>query len=225
VPSRRFGLKRINIHNDVTYTPSLAFHLAGYNNVLGRWTTAMNQNSISTHQSGVIVTDGNERSALAVTRSLGRRGIPVFVGAETSSSLAGVSRFAMNRLCILIPGQSGRVSGVLLERAKRWGARVVFPITDLAVEILGNPSSVPERPSFCRFLLWINTGRSQINTTDGVGEAPRVPIPDTIFVPDGDVEKALPQINRWPSWSSRVDRSSRHGALAEDISPVRTRCR
>ena len=34
VPSRRFGLKRINIHNDVTYTPKLfAFHLAGYNNV------------------------------------------------------------------------------------------------------------------------------------------------------------------------------------------------
>jgi len=35
VPSRRFGLKRINIHNDLTYTPKLfAFHLAGYNNVL-----------------------------------------------------------------------------------------------------------------------------------------------------------------------------------------------
>jgi hypothetical protein len=35
VPSRRFGLKRISIHNDVTYTPELfAFHLAGYNNVL-----------------------------------------------------------------------------------------------------------------------------------------------------------------------------------------------
>ena len=33
-PSRRFGLKRINIHDDVTYTPKLfAFHLAGYNNV------------------------------------------------------------------------------------------------------------------------------------------------------------------------------------------------
>jgi peptidoglycan/xylan/chitin deacetylase (PgdA/CDA1 family) len=33
-PSQRFGLKRINIHNDVTYTPQLfAFHLAGYNNV------------------------------------------------------------------------------------------------------------------------------------------------------------------------------------------------
>ena len=33
-PSLRFGLKRIHIHNDVTYTPKLfAFHLACYNNV------------------------------------------------------------------------------------------------------------------------------------------------------------------------------------------------
>ena len=33
VPSRRFGLKRIHVHNDVTYTPQLfAFHLAGHNN-------------------------------------------------------------------------------------------------------------------------------------------------------------------------------------------------
>jgi peptidoglycan/xylan/chitin deacetylase (PgdA/CDA1 family) len=34
VPSRRYGLKRISIHDDVTRTPKLfAFHLAGYNNV------------------------------------------------------------------------------------------------------------------------------------------------------------------------------------------------
>lgn len=34
MPSQPFGLKRINIHNDVTYTPKLfAFHLAGFNNV------------------------------------------------------------------------------------------------------------------------------------------------------------------------------------------------
>jgi peptidoglycan/xylan/chitin deacetylase (PgdA/CDA1 family) len=35
LPSRRFALKRINIHNDVTHTPKLfAFHLAGYNHAL-----------------------------------------------------------------------------------------------------------------------------------------------------------------------------------------------
>jgi len=40
-------------------------------------------------KSCVLVTDGQERAALAVTRSLGQAGIPVVVGAETLKSLAG----------------------------------------------------------------------------------------------------------------------------------------
>ena len=39
------------------------------------------------------VTDGNERSALAITRSLGRRGVSVLVGAEQPASLASSSRY------------------------------------------------------------------------------------------------------------------------------------
>jgi hypothetical protein len=37
----------------------------------------------------VLVTDGQERSALAVTRDLGNAGIPVVVGAGTHRSLVG----------------------------------------------------------------------------------------------------------------------------------------
>jgi hypothetical protein len=36
----------------------------------------------------VLVTDGQERAALAITRGLGQAGIPVIVGAETGRSLA-----------------------------------------------------------------------------------------------------------------------------------------
>ena len=35
-------------------------------------------------KTSVLVTDGQERSALAITRGLGRAGIPVIVGAETA---------------------------------------------------------------------------------------------------------------------------------------------
>ncbi|MGI0013994.1 MAG: ATP-grasp domain-containing protein, partial [Nitrososphaera sp.] len=41
----------------------------------------------------VLITDGNERSALAVTRALGQYGIQVLVGAEGTRSLASVSRY------------------------------------------------------------------------------------------------------------------------------------
>lgn len=160
----------------------------------------MNERVLSTHQSGVIVTDGNERSALAVTRSLGRRGIPVFVGAETSTSLAGVSRYCRESFVSPSPWASpDEFRACLHERAKRWGARVVFPMTDLAVEILGEFEQRPGEaivlpiPSLDQY-------RALSNKYQLMESAKRqgVPIPDTIFVPDGDVEKALPQIDRWP---------------------------
>ena len=48
----------------------------------------------------ILVTDGNERSALAVVRSLGRAGHRVIVGASPSDSLAGTSRFASARIAL-----------------------------------------------------------------------------------------------------------------------------
>lgn len=149
---------------------------------------------------GVIVTDGNERSSLAVTRSLGQRGIPVFVGEETSSSLAGMSRYCRESFVYPSPRTSPEeFCACLLDRAERWGVRVVFPMTDLAVEVLGESvqrfgaSIVLPIPSQDQY-------RALSNKYQLMGSAKRqgVPIPDTIFVPDGDVEKVLPQIDRWP---------------------------
>ena len=54
----------------------------------------------------VLVTDGNNRAALAITRSLGRQGYRVFVGAETQRSLAGASRYCSGRLQYPIPNRS-----------------------------------------------------------------------------------------------------------------------
>jgi hypothetical protein len=43
----------------------------------------------------VFVTDGHQRSALALVRSLGRAGIPITVGASQPRSLAGSSRYCV----------------------------------------------------------------------------------------------------------------------------------
>ncbi len=39
------------------------------------------------------VTDGDQRPALAITRSLGRRGVAVVVGSERPHSLASASKY------------------------------------------------------------------------------------------------------------------------------------
>jgi hypothetical protein len=48
-----------------------------------------------------LVTPGNVRSALAVTRSLGRRGVEVTVADEDRRSLAGASRYC--RASVRVP--------------------------------------------------------------------------------------------------------------------------
>src|SRR5688572_20453561 len=107
----------------------------------------MGERASSPRLSGVIVTDGNERSALALARSLGRRGVPVFVGAETSPSLAGVSRYCRESFVYPDPWTApDEFKSCILERANRWGAAVVFPMTDLAVEILGECGQRPGAP-------------------------------------------------------------------------------
>src|SRR5206468_7766024 len=86
----------------------------------------------------VIVTDGNERSALAVTRSLGQRGLSVYVGAETPRSLSGASRYCTQSFVYPSPWRHPEeYVSCLIEAIRRWKVTVIFPMTDLAVEIIG----------------------------------------------------------------------------------------
>jgi len=53
----------------------------------------------------VLVTDGNNRAALAITRSLGRAGYTVFVAGEGKSTLAGASSYCKQRFAYSDPGR------------------------------------------------------------------------------------------------------------------------
>lgn len=53
----------------------------------------------------VLVTDGNNRASLAITRSLGKAGYKVFVAGETKRNLAGSSRYCTRRLFYTDPVQ------------------------------------------------------------------------------------------------------------------------
>lgn len=151
-------------------------------------------------QRAVIVTDGNERSALAVTRSLGRRGIPVHVGAENRRSLAGTSRYCQGSFVYPSPWRSpdGYVA-CIIEQARVHDAAVLFPMTDLAVELLGTPEvrahagfAVPI-PSLEQYHALSNKYRlMQWAQSHGI------PIPETHFVVGGDVSSILPALDRWP---------------------------
>ncbi len=88
----------------------------------------------------VVVLDGNQRSALAVTRSLGMKGITVLVGAETKSSLASCSKYCSGSFSYPSPYiHSGNFLEVLQDVTTGDKSIMLLPMTDVTVsEVLDN---------------------------------------------------------------------------------------
>ncbi|MCP2501025.1 MAG: ATP-grasp domain-containing protein [Deltaproteobacteria bacterium] len=94
----------------------------------------------------VIILDGNQRSALAATRSLGMKGIEVIVGAEKGRSLASSSRFCNKTFSYPSPETDPPAFlSAVLETAEGVDNPVLFPMTDMTVnEILLHRNLFPE---------------------------------------------------------------------------------
>jgi len=83
------------------------------------------------------VTDGDQRPALALTRSLGRRGICVLVGAEQSASLASASKYCVRHVTYPSPYQHPEAfDRFLLDFVQRERVDVVVPVTDVTTHLV-----------------------------------------------------------------------------------------
>lgn len=78
------------------------------------------------------VTDGDQRPALAITRSLGRRGVRVIVGEEGRTSLASASRYCARHVTYPSPYvDCDAFDGFLASFLARERVDVVLPVTDV----------------------------------------------------------------------------------------------
>lgn len=85
----------------------------------------------------VFVTDGNQRATLALTRSLGRRGIQVLVGDEKRHSLASSSRYCAGHVTYPSPYQYPESFYLfLLDFLKETSFEMVIPITDVTTHLV-----------------------------------------------------------------------------------------
>ena len=85
----------------------------------------------------VLVTDGEQRSSLAVVRSLGRAGYRVLVTSVARRSLAGASRYAAHR--IQVPDALGAptlFAEAIADATRKWQPDVVVPMTDASLRSL-----------------------------------------------------------------------------------------
>lgn len=80
----------------------------------------------------ILVLDGNERSALAITRCLGQHGLRPVVGAETNRSLAGTSRFCGTQVRYASPYQTPMAFIDDLQRiVTEQAIEIILPATDV----------------------------------------------------------------------------------------------
>ena len=85
----------------------------------------------------VLVLDALQRSALAVTRSLGRHGVPVITADETTSALAGCSRFSAGYFSYPSPRlHPGEFISCVAELASSQDIHIILPMTELTTMLL-----------------------------------------------------------------------------------------
>lgn len=85
----------------------------------------------------VLVLDACQRSALAVTRSLGRRGVPVYTADETPSALSGSSRFSQHYFTHRSPRFSPKDFIVdIVDICNKQAIDIILPMTELTTSLL-----------------------------------------------------------------------------------------
>ena len=148
----------------------------------------------------VLVTDGHERSALAITRGLGQAGIPVIVGAETARSLAGASRYCVARWRYPSPlQQPSQFISSLVEAARRFDITAIIPPTDSSMQAVAaqrdqfRPSVTAMIPSLESYEL-VSDKYRLLKLAHELG----IPVPETVFVPDGNIDAVLDQVRAYP---------------------------
>ena len=93
----------------------------------------------------VLVLDANQRSALAVIRSLGRRGLKIVAADHRSHSLGAASRYAITSIGYPDPATSPKAFvKEIIATVNRLGIDVVIPATDLTTMLLASQSDLSE---------------------------------------------------------------------------------
>jgi predicted ATP-grasp superfamily ATP-dependent carboligase len=85
----------------------------------------------------VLILDAGQRSALAATRALGKRGIRVLVADDRAETLAGASRYCEGRLTYASPlsDPTGFLAD-LTEHVRRLRIDTLFPMTDVTTSLV-----------------------------------------------------------------------------------------
>ena len=136
----------------------------------------------------VLVTDGENRSSLAVTRSLGRYGCRVIVTGQQKRNLASSSRYCVDRYAVPSPLHDGlSYLDALLEISFDRKIDVLFPMTEPTILLLAE-----YRDRFPEYMILACPALEKIRTVFDkfaifrLAQTNGIAIPQTLFVDNRD---------------------------------------
>lgn len=139
------------------------------------------------------ITDGDQRPALAITRSLGRRGVSVLVGSDQPASLASESKYCIGHVTYPSPYQHPEAfERFMVDFVRRERVAVVLPVTDVTTHLVTrNAAAINEyssvaAPPFEAFDFVANKMRL-LRRAEQCG----IPIPRTHFLEHGSELRPL----------------------------------
>jgi len=161
-----------------------------------------------------LVTPGDLRSALAVTRSLGRRGVEVTVADESGKSLAGASRYckASVRVPSLVGSGEAFVDAIRHEVERR-RHRVLIPADDISLSLIARARSTFEGLTALPFpdFETVHTAHDKGAVVALAADA-GIPVPRTVIVRGrADLEGAITQVGLPAVVKARVSRYAQGG--------------
>ena len=133
----------------------------------------------------VLVLDASQRSALAVTRSLGKQGVPVYTAEETTCALAGCSRHSEKFFSYPSPRlHPEQFIEVLAGLVRNQRIDMLLPMTELTTTLLlthqdAFPGSIMPFPELSRVDALANKC-TLMRTAESLG----IPVPHTFYVDD-----------------------------------------
>src|SRR5262249_50116444 len=158
---------------------------------------------------GALVAPGRVRTAVAVTRSLGRRGVPVTIADESRGSLAGTSRYCQGAVRVPSPARSAEAFvSAIREEVSRRSHRVVVPVDDITLSVVSQARSQFEGltalpfPEFETVQLAHDKG-----ALAALAEEKGIPVPKTVVMRDpADLESAITHVGFPAVVKARVSR-------------------
>lgn len=137
----------------------------------------------------IYVTDGNNRAALAITRSLGEKGHQIIVGEHKSASLAGSSKYCSQAVSYTDPlkNMDGFVD-CIVKQIEEYDIDVIIPVSDITTFLIVENSAIISKHCKIPFgdYLSVQHAADKKRLFELASDL-NIPIPRTITIPSLEV--------------------------------------